>query len=79
MLFCNVVVCNCGKFGGSHAFSPFRVPQRRTVYRHSGLNLPNLQIVQLPLASLIERQRGTPDDQFKSLPPGYERARRSIS
>lgn len=71
MLFCNVVVCNCGKFGGSHAVSPFKKAHKREIYRHAGLNLPNLQIIQLPLANLAARQDGGNDTQFKSLPPGF--------
>ena len=71
MLFCNVVVCNCGKFGGSHAVSPFRKPYKRTIYRHSGQNLPNAQLIELPLESLFALQNGNEDKQFKSLPPGF--------
>lgn len=72
MLFCNVVVCNCGNFGGSLAVSPFRAPHKRTVYRHSGLKLPNFQIVELPLGELEEHQSGAKNSNFKSLPPGFE-------
>lgn len=72
MLFCNVVVCNCGQFGGSLAVSPFYEPYRRIVYRHSGQRLPNAQLVQLPLASLIEHQKGARLKEFKSLPPGFD-------
>ncbi len=71
MLFCNVVVCNCGKFGGSHAVSPFREPYRRTIYRHSGQNLPNAQLIELPLKNLVSHQEGNQDQEFKSLPPGF--------
>ncbi len=71
MLFCNVVVCNCGQFGGSHAVSPFRKPYKRTVYRHSGQNLPNAQLIELPLRSLLHHQQNGSNDQFKSLPPGF--------
>ena len=65
MLFCNVVACNCGKFGGSHAMSPFRKPYRRTIYRHSGQGLPNAQLIELPLAGLLAHQKGSGDKQFK--------------
>ena len=73
MVFCNVVVCNCGFFGGSLAVTPFRKPFRRTVYRHSGQKLPNSQIIELPLAALKAHQNNsTADDgEFKSLPPGF--------
>lgn len=72
-VFCNVVVCNCGHFGGSMAVSPFREPFRRVVYRHSGNKLANVQIVELPLKDLDDHQnqRG-PAGMFKSLPPGFE-------
>lgn len=72
MLFCNVVVCNCGKFGGSLAISPFKKSYRRTVYRHSGQCLANSQIVQLPLRKLARHQSGTKSKYLKSLPPGFE-------
>lgn len=77
MVFCNVVICNCGHFGGSVAVSPYRRPERRTVYRHSGAGLATSQIISLPVAPLREHQAGrappdTPErERFKSLPPGY--------
>lgn len=71
MLFCNVVVCNCGQFGGSLAVSPFREPFRRLIYRHGGQCLPHAQIVQLPLEALAAHQQGTMHRDLKSLPPGF--------
>jgi predicted amidohydrolase len=71
MLFCNVVVCNCGQFGGSLAVSPFRETYRRSVYRHSGQDLPHAQLIQLPLAALVAHQMGSLSKDFKSLPPGF--------
>lgn len=73
MVFCNVVVCNCGHFGGSLAVSPFRKPYKRTVYRHTGQKLAHAQLIELPLAALIEHQRkeDTTKGCFKSLPPGF--------
>ncbi|MFZ5961913.1 hypothetical protein ACOXXX_03090 [Thalassococcus sp. BH17M4-6] len=72
-VFCNVVVCNCGYYGDSLAVSPFRESYERTVYRHSGLKLPNAQIVELPLESLRLQQSGsTKSGRFKNLPPGYK-------
>ena len=71
MLFCNVVVCNCGKFGGSLAVSPFRESYKRTVYRHSGQELPNAQTIQLPLSIIAEHQKGNLSKKLKSLPPGF--------
>jgi predicted amidohydrolase len=72
MLFCNVVVCNCGQFGGSLAVSPFREPYRRSIYRHSGQGLPHAQLIELPLAALASHQQGPAGKDFKSLPPGFE-------
>lgn len=72
MLFCNVVICNCGQFGGSLAVSPFREPFLRSIYRHSGQCLPHAQLVQLPLAALTAHQQGMLDKDFKSLPPGFD-------
>lgn len=72
MIFCNVVICNCGYYGGSVAVSPFREPYLRTVYRHSGQNLPNAQLISLPLRALAEHQRSENGGlTFKSLPPGF--------
>ncbi|TWI24114.1 carbon-nitrogen hydrolase family protein [Mesorhizobium tianshanense] len=73
MVFCNVVVCNCGHYGGSLAVSPFREPFRRIVYRHSGQKLPNAQLIELPLAALMAHQSSGVGDEkdFKSLPPGF--------
>lgn len=71
-VFCNVVVCNCGHFGGSMAVSPYILPYKRTIYRHSGNKLPNAQIIELPLRSLADHQNGRgPVDTFKSRPPGF--------
>ena len=74
MVFCNVVVCNCGRYGGSLAVSPFRKPSRRTVYRHSGQKLPNAQLIELPLATLkaCQSNSGQDESEFKSLPPGFK-------
>ena len=71
-LFCNVVVCNCGQFGGSVAVSPIREPFRRLIYRHSGQELSNAQVVRLPLRALSDGQKGKDQPELKSLPPGFE-------
>lgn len=71
MVFCNVVVCNCGYFGGSVALSPFAKPHLRTVYRNSGNKLSNVQIVELPLKDLVGHQVSGANKNFKSLPPGF--------
>ena len=71
LLFCNVVVCNCGKYGGSQAVTPFREPHKRTIYRHSGQRLSNAQLIELPLANLLAHQDGRSSKDFKSRPPGF--------
>lgn len=71
-LFCNVIVCNCGQFGGSLAVSPFREPFRRLIYRHSGQELSNAQVLRLPLVALSDGQKGNHHPELKSLPPGFK-------
>lgn len=76
MVFCNVIVCNCGYFGGSQAVSPFRLPERRMIYQHCGPQLATGQIIELPVAKLDNHQHGHNPlidgaKEFKSLPPGY--------
>lgn len=74
MVFCNVVVCNCGRFGGSLAISPYRESYERTIYNHCGLELPNAQLIQLPLRSLAAHQKSGIDTKtYKSLPPGFDK------
>jgi predicted amidohydrolase len=77
MVFCNVIICNCGHFGGSLAVSPYRLSERRTIYRHAGPGLATGQVIELPVAELDLHQRGGNPlkdgvKAFKSLPPGYE-------
>lgn len=77
MAFCNVIVCNCGHFGGSLAVSPYRLPERRTIYQHSGAGLATAQVIEVPVSKLDEHQhRNYPQHEhvnvFKSLPPGYD-------
>ena len=73
MVFCNVVICNCGYYGGSFAVTPYRDAYKRTIFHHSGKNLQTAQIIELPLASLIEHQKDKNQKNkcFKSHPPGY--------
>lgn len=77
MVFCNVIICNCGHFGGSLAVSPYRLPERRTVYQHAGAGLATGQIIELPVSQLALHQLGQDPlidgmKAFKSLPPGYD-------
>ena len=81
MIFCNVVICNCGHYGGSSVVSPYRRPERRTIYRHSGAGLRTSQLVELPVNGLVSHQGGNPpaissmcgsrEAIFKGLPPGF--------
>ncbi|OWX99269.1 hypothetical protein B6V75_18285 [Thioclava sp. F1Mire-8] len=72
MVFCNVIVCNCGHFGGSFAVAPFKKAFERTLYRNMGARLANAQIVALPLLDIESAQNGKiTNKEFKSLPPGY--------
>lgn len=71
-VFCNVIVCNCGYYGGSLAVSPYREPFRRTVYQHSGAKLTTAQVVELPLRELVDHQNKINTGSFKSLPPGFD-------
>jgi predicted amidohydrolase len=70
-VFCNVIICNCGYYGGSLAVSPYRDSYKRTVYQHSGAKLTNSQIVELPLQKLHAQQGGMLSHDFKNLPPGF--------
>lgn len=71
-VFCNVIICNCGYYGGSLAVSPYRDSYKRTVYQHSGAKLTSAQVFELPLASLKKHQdRTEPSKDFKNLPPGF--------
>ena len=73
ILFCNVIICNTGFYGGSIAFSPYKEEYKRYAYKHEGANLYTNQIVSLPVKSLLEAQKGNDKKgEFKSLPPGYK-------
>ncbi|MCG8552434.1 MAG: hypothetical protein MI799_18685 [Desulfobacterales bacterium] len=80
-IFCNVVICNTGFFGGSLAVTPYYEPFRRTLYRHEGKDLFTVQVVRLPVADIDAAQQGDTGKYidaagnqhrlFKHLPPGY--------
>ena len=79
-VFCNVLVCNTGHFGGSLVVSPYREAFRRTLYSHDGAGLFTTQVVPLPVRDLVWAQRweddkiNKPRDKrlFKDPPPGYK-------
>jgi hypothetical protein len=74
MIYCNVVICNTGQHGGSIAVSPFKRPERRMIYRHTGIGLSTSQTIHLPVRPLILAQTGSwpagEERIFKALPPG---------
>lgn len=77
-VFCNVVVCNTGHYGGSVAVSPYFQAHQRTLYAHSGNGLFTTQVVQLPVKGLVEALNGRTGtrmvketvQEFKDPPPG---------
>lgn len=71
-LFCNVVICNTGFYGGSVCVSPYKKTHRRTIYRNEGNKLFTTQIIKLPTRKIIEKQQHLKvDDELKELPPGF--------
>jgi predicted amidohydrolase len=71
-IFCNVVVCNTGKFGGSLAITPLHDPKQRIIYQQIGGGLFDCQIFDLSNDSLAERQKKSGrDPKWKGLPAGY--------
>ncbi|WP_435522673.1 hypothetical protein [Chryseobacterium indoltheticum] len=57
MLYCNVVICNTGYYGGSVVISPYEDNNKRTVYKYQGQNMFNTHIVNIPVDSLDIAQK----------------------
>jgi predicted amidohydrolase len=79
-MYCNLVICNTGFFGGSIAVSPYHETWRRTIYRHEGNNMLATQVIRIPVRNLDDAQleKNTAESAgskspFKSLPPGWKR------
>lgn len=75
LVYCNVVICNTGHYGGSICYSLKDKEWKRHIYRHEGSHLFTSQIVRLPVRDFLEAQ--SKDDAahnkgFKSQPPGYK-------
>ena len=79
-IYCNVVICNTGHFGGSLAVSPYYEANKRTLYAHDGRSLFTTQVVELPVRKLINARKGempivkidkpvTEVQEFKDPPP----------
>lgn len=74
LVYCNVIICNTGHYGGSIAFSLFDVEYKRYIYKHEGATLFTSQIIALPVEALVTEQLRDhldSNDLFKSQPPGY--------
>jgi len=77
-VFCNVVVCNTGFYGGSIAVSPFYEAHKRTVYSHDGKELFTSQVIFLPVKGIKDAKNGKINliaghekvQEYKDPPPG---------
>ena len=74
IVYCNVVVCNTGYYGGSLVFTPADKEYKRYIYRHEGAKLFTMQVVEVPVESLYKAQQkiNEGNNGYKSVPPGYE-------
>ncbi len=74
LVYCNVIICNTGHYGGSIVFSPYSDEFRRYIYKHEGSNLFTTQILSVPVKSLNDAQvpGNFKDGVFKAQPPGYK-------
>jgi hypothetical protein len=72
LVYCNVVICNSGYYGGSLGFSPFENEYKRNIYKHEGGKLFTSQIINLPVKELDKAQDPKfRSKTFKAKPPGY--------
>ena len=73
-VFCNVIVCNTGHYGGSTAIAPYHEAHRRTLYAHGGMRLFTSQVIKLPLMRLSAESNGSISGkaEFKDPPPGFK-------
>lgn len=73
-VFCNVVICNTGYYGGSLVVSPYHDAVKRVGYSVGGGRIFTAQCVQLPVRDLDAAIRGCdtkPVPTYKHLPPGF--------
>ncbi|MBI2258646.1 MAG: hypothetical protein HYU67_07080 [Flavobacteriia bacterium] len=79
LLYCNIVICNTGFYGGSVVISPFDTPQDRLIYKYQGQKMFNIHSVSVPIKSLDNAQnfdfskynKKKNGIKFKASPPGY--------
>lgn len=72
LVYCNVVICNTGFYGGSICFSLYKDDFKRYIYKHEGMRLFTSQIVQLPVKAFADAQKpNAGKTEFKSQPPSY--------
>lgn len=72
LVYCNVIICNTGHYGGSICFSLKEKDFQRYIYRHEGANLFTSQIVELPVKSFKESQKAKGGNGYKNAPPEYQ-------
>jgi predicted amidohydrolase len=74
LVYCNVVICNTGFYGGSIVFSLYKDEYKRYIYKHEGGKLFTTQILNVPVKTLHEAQISLSDKDgiFKAKPPGYK-------
>jgi len=72
-VFCNVVVCNTGHYGGSLVYTPYKDTFKRYSFLNKGMDMIESQVISIPVDSLIKFQKKEVKGKrlFKSLPPGY--------
>lgn len=72
LVYCNVIICNTGFYGGSICFSLYKDDYKRYIYKHEGIELFTSQIVRLPVNSFVEAQKqNSGQAEFKSPPPDF--------
>lgn len=74
ILYCNVIVCNMGNYGGSHVFVPFRKRHKRNVYKNIGNQVNAAVTIGLPLKLIANAQKAQSDQVSKELvsrPPDF--------
>ncbi len=87
LLYCNVVVCNTGYFGGSLVISPYDDQNSRLIYKYQGQKMFNTHLVQIPVLAIDKAQNfdfSREDKEkngikFKASPPGYFDKRKKLS